>query len=85
MRIGVGCFFEVLEYPERCATRYAKRAWAPLAPRTSRASWSRVASHADAKRYLRWKGAYHAHLSAASKATLTFQGGPMGDAEGAAF
>jgi len=45
-----------------------------------------VQAHVQAKRYLCWRNpGYAARLSAASTATLRFQGGPMGDAEAAAF
>jgi 2-amino-1-hydroxyethylphosphonate dioxygenase (glycine-forming) len=45
-----------------------------------------VASHVAAKRYLALrKAGYHAALSAASRGTLTFQGGPMTDAEASEF
>mmetsp|Transcript_108633 Transcript_108633/g.346308 ORF Transcript_108633/g.346308 Transcript_108633/m.346308 type:complete len:134 (-) Transcript_108633:48-449(-) len=47
---------------------------------------SLVARHVDAKRYLCHKQpGYHAKLSPASKTTLTFQGGPMGEEEARAF
>jgi phosphonate degradation associated HDIG domain protein len=45
-----------------------------------------VGSHVAAKRYLTYKNpAYYAQLSEASKQTLAFQGGPMTEAEAAAF
>lgn len=45
-----------------------------------------VRRHVDAKRFLCWKNpAYHGKLSEASRLTLVQQGGPMGDAEAAAF
>lgn len=45
-----------------------------------------VGSHVAAKRYLTYKHpAYYEQLSTASKQTLAFQGGPMSDAEAAAF
>ena len=45
-----------------------------------------VESHVQAKRYLTHKyPSYLAQLSAASRATLAFQGGPMSAAEAAAF
>jgi 2-amino-1-hydroxyethylphosphonate dioxygenase (glycine-forming) len=45
-----------------------------------------VQSHVQAKRYLTWKHPhYYAQLSEASRHTLTYQGGPMDDAEGQAF
>ncbi|OBF38214.1 hypothetical protein A5724_10135 [Mycobacterium sp. ACS1612] len=50
-----------------------------------RAAWI-IAAHVPAKRYLvATDGAYHAHLSAASVASLTRQGGPMNEAEVTAF
>ena len=45
-----------------------------------------VGQHVNAKRYLtRTRPGYHARLSQASKRTLEYQGGPMNDAEAAAF
>ena len=45
-----------------------------------------VAGHVQAKRYLTWADpAYYAALSAASQATLAYQGGPMTEAEAQAF
>lgn len=45
-----------------------------------------VAGHVAAKRYLCYRNpAYYAQLSAASKATLAYQGGPMTAAEADAF
>lgn len=45
-----------------------------------------VESHVDAKRYLTFKyPGYYTQLSAASKKTLHYQGGPMSAAEAAAF
>ncbi|CAD5106070.1 HD domain-containing protein [Zestomonas carbonaria] len=45
-----------------------------------------VASHVDAKRYLCWRDPqYLAGLSLASRQTLDWQGGPMSEAEAAAF
>jgi putative nucleotidyltransferase with HDIG domain len=45
-----------------------------------------VRNHVQAKRYLCWKdAAYHARLSAASKTTLGYQGGPMAEAEAREF
>ncbi len=45
-----------------------------------------VAAHVDAKRYLvATKESYEARLSDASRATLTFQGGPMGAGESERF
>ena len=45
-----------------------------------------VEGHVAAKRYLTFKQpAYHERLSAASKATLRYQGGPMSAAEAAEF
>ncbi len=45
-----------------------------------------IRSHVAAKRYLCFKNpTYLKHLSAASKGTLDFQGGPMGEAEACAF
>jgi phosphonate degradation associated HDIG domain protein len=45
-----------------------------------------VQSHVEAKRYLTWKDpAYYARLSAASKKTLEYQGGPMLQEEAEAF
>jgi len=45
-----------------------------------------VRGHVLAKRYLVWKcELYSARLSPASKLTLEYQGGPMSDAEAAAF
>lgn len=42
--------------------------------------------HVDAKRYLCWVDKeYHARLSEASRVTLGYQGGPMGEVEAAAF
>ncbi len=45
-----------------------------------------VEGHVQAKRYLTFQDPdYHGRLSAASRATLAFQGGPMSAAEAAAF
>lgn len=45
-----------------------------------------VESHVEAKRYLTYKDpAYYEQLSEASKKTLEYQGGPMGEEEAAAF
>ena len=45
-----------------------------------------VASHVEAKRYLTWKDPlYYEQLSAASKKTLEYQGGPMFTDEAIAF
>ncbi len=52
-----------------------------FAPRVGRL----VESHVAAKRYLARRAAYDGKLSEASRRTLTFQGGPMSDAEAAAF
>lgn len=52
-----------------------------FAPRVGRL----VASHVDAKRYLARRAAYDGKLSEASRQTLAWQGGPMSDAEAAAF
>ena len=50
-----------------------------------RAAWI-IARHVPAKRYLvATDAAYHAHLSPASVASLVRQGGPMSEAEAAAF
>jgi gamma-butyrobetaine dioxygenase len=50
-----------------------------------RAAWI-IAEHVPAKRYLvATDSAYHAHLSAASVASLMRQGGPMNEAEVAVF
>ena len=47
---------------------------------------SLVANHVEAKRYLTWRyPEYFERLSDASRKTLAFQGGPMNDAEAAAF
>ncbi len=52
-----------------------------FAPRVGRL----VERHVDAKRYLARRASYRARLSPASTGTLAFQGGPMSDAEAAAF
>lgn len=51
-----------------------------------RATVALVRDHVQAKRYLTWKDpGYMARLSAASRTTLGFQGGPMSDAEARDF